>query len=348
MSYRVEATDVLDARDAILPIWADNLPIHGPLDEKLRWFYCENPHGRGTGFVLRSPGDLAPIGYAGLGRRTLWYRGEPLRAALFADLAIDRAHRSGLPALALVRAVRQHVLDEHDVGYGFPNAKAAPVYRRAMYRELGAMARYVRVLRSGAYLSRHMPWPRLASSLGGLADRVRGIVDRAQSLRLRRHELVWLADVDARFDRLWEEAREHVPIACERTAAFLRWRFLSQPGEHYRVAALIERISQRVRAYAIVRDAGGAVEIGDLFGASWTTLDILLEQLVPACHALGARALAFRFLGVAEMTELLARHGFSRRAETRPVALAVGSARHGDVTLSDPGAWYLTDLDEET
>src|SRR5690606_765246 len=77
---------------ALRSIWAANLPVRGALDDKLRWFYLDGPHGAGRAFLLHDgPGAGAPIGAAGLGVRALWLRDRPLRAALFADLAIAPA-----------------------------------------------------------------------------------------------------------------------------------------------------------------------------------------------------------------------------------------------------------------
>lgn len=349
MGYLVRSPDVLDAREALVSIWSANLTVHGAPEERLRWFYCDGPHGAGQAFLLHAGDErAAPIGSAGLGVRTLWLRDRPLRAALFADLAVERAHRSGLPALALVRAAQRQVSEAFDLGYGYPNGKAAAIYQRAGYRHLGDLRRYARVLRTGSYLAQRFPEPILARAAGAVVDRALALVDRARALLVRSYELAWIDAFDPRFDVLWEEGRHLAPIACERTAALLAWRFTRQPGHRYRIATLIDRRTRRLRAYAVVRDGGPAAELADLYGAGIVELDALLALLVPALYERGFRAASFRFLGVPAVTALLARHGFTRRPETRMVALAVGGRLAGEPALVDPGAWYLTDLDEDS
>lgn len=348
MPYRVRRTDLGADRAEILRLWAANLPVKGELDAKLRWFYCDGPYGEGDGFVLHAVGDPTGVGYAGLGQRAMWRRGTPLRAALIADLAIDREHRGGLPELALVRAVKQHVHAAYDLGYGFPDPGAAPIYRRAGFRELGQMGRYVRVLRSGPYAAEgRVPAP-VARALGGLANRGRHVASRATALRDRRVKLCWLDDFDARFDRLWDEARQRPHVMSERTAALLRWRFGAQPQEDYRIAALVDRASQRLRAYAVVRVTERVAELVDLFGAAALDVEVMLRQLVPALHAAGLRAVSFRFLGACEMLAVLARQGFTRRDSPRSVVIVLGEAHEPALELADPGSWYLTELDEDT
>ncbi len=256
MGYDVRSPEVADAREAMLAIWAANLKVRGAPETRLAWFYCDGPHGAGRAFLLHDGHDRdLPVGAAGLGVRRLWLRDRPLHAGLFADLAVERAHRSGLPALALVRAVRRHVGEAFDLGYGFPNAKAVAVYQRGGYRRLGEMRRYTRVLRTRPYLARHLRESFLVRVAAAVADRALAAADRTRARLVRRFELSWIDAFDPRFDRLWEEGRQLAPIACERTAALLTWRFLRQPGHRYRIATLIDRATRRLRAYAVV---GGA------------------------------------------------------------------------------------------
>jgi len=349
MSYHVRTPDLGDPPAELLSLWAANLPVRGAPEAKLRWFYRDGPYGAGRAFLLHAgPGRTAPIGSAGLGVRRLWLRDRPLRAALFADLAVDRAHRSGFPALALVRTVKHHVREAFDLGYGFPNAKAAAVYHRGGYRQLGEMRRYVRVLRTGSYLARHLPESLLARATAAVADRALAAVDRIRARRVRRFELAWSGAFDPRFDSLWEEGRHLAPIACERTAALLTWRFARQPGHHYRIATLIDRATRRLRAYAVVRTEDQGAELADLYGAGLAELDALLRLLMPALYDLGHASASFRFLGAPAVPVLLARHGFVRRPEARMVALAVGDLMIGEPAIADPASWFLTDLDEDS
>lgn len=349
MGYLVRTPDVAEARDAMLSIWATSLSVRGAPEARLRWFYSDGPHGPGWAFLLHT-GDARepPVGVAGLGIRRLWLGDRPLCAGLFADLAVERAHRSGLPALALLRAVRRHVGEQLDLGYGFPNRKAAAIYHRAGYHQLGEMLRYARVLRTGPYVARHVRDPDLAGAVTAIADLAIGAVDRARAWLARRFELSWIYTFDHRFDDLWEEGRHLAPIACERTAALLTWRFLRQPGHRYRIATLLDGMTRRLRAYAVVRVDTPVPELSDLHGAGLRELDALLRVLLPALSALGHDSVTVRFLGTPALPALLARHGFTRRPERRMVALAIGDRLAGEPAVTDPASWYLTDLDEDS
>lgn len=351
MPYRVRRTDVKEARELLLDVWASSLPARGDLDAKFRWFYCDGPHGRGHAFVLSTDEHAKAIGCAGLGVRAIVHHGRPLRAALFADLAIAAGHRcvpgdhrGGAPAVELLRAVRERLDDTFDVGYGFASTAAVELYRRCGYAQLGELRCYARVLRN-----RRPPFERASP----IARRVGALVDRAAvlyaSLRAYRRSgafaLRWLGDFDQRFDRLWRRAHGAFPIACERTAAFLRWRFSRKPGGAHRIATLVERRTGALRAYAVVRRAGDTAELADLFGTDDGALDALLGRTIPALARAGAAEVYFRFLGPARLANLLAVHGFAPRDPAR--AVMVVTPRGSAPALLDPEAWYLTDLDDE-
>ncbi len=339
--YSIFETDIHDSRAVLHRLWADNLDVRGDLDTKLRWYYCDGPHGPGRALVLRA--HDAAVGCAGVGVRTLVHRGAALRAALFADLAIDRPHRSGLPALTLLRAVKAEVERDFDLGYGFPNHKAIPLYRRAGFVELGRMYRYVRVLHSPRYLAAAARWLRIPAA--AVADRALAAAARLHELRARRFELDWAARFDARFDALWQAVRTGDRIACERSAAFLGWRFAH---DRHRIAAITRRDTGALAGYGVLRPAErGLVELVDLLGAGDRELDAAIALIVPAAQRLGFAAIGFRFLGDPRVIRLLRAHGFVRRGEPRSIVVAPG---RGSALAALPAraAWYLTDLDEDT
>lgn len=348
MSYRAVLTDPAEGRAALLRLWTRNLPVQGDAAAKLAWLYFDNPVGRSEAFLLHD--DAGEVGCAGVTVRELWYRERPLRTALLADFAIDRAHRTALPALILQRTVKRHVDGAYDASYGFPNANAVAIHRRIGYHELGKMCRYVRTLRHGDYLARRYDWPIAMHAAGVAVDAAKLAVRLARTVRPSRTlALRWLPDFDARFDRLWQATRGSFGIACRRDAAFLRWRFLRKPDEQASIAALVDRRSDELRAYAVVGGTpGGMAGLLDAYG-DLDALGELFTLVMPALYWRGYSAVQFRFLGDPRVTRLLLAHNFSLRDQQRVVVVHEGQACPIDpAVLRDHNAWYLTDLDEDT
>jgi hypothetical protein len=349
VAYQADLIDPGEGRASLTRLWRDNLSVRGDATATLEWKYVAAPGGRGEAFVLHDGAGTA-VGCTGIAVRTLEHRGVAVRAALLADFAVDRAHRTGMPALVLQRAAKRHADAAYDVAYGFPNANAVAIYRRIGYHELGGMARYVRVLRYGGYLARRYGRPIAARAAGAILDAAKLGVRLARAARTAASvELQWLDDVDPRFDRLWEESRDRWNLVCRRDAAFLRWRFLRWPGANPRVAALVERRGGALRAYAIVGGPrGDLAQVYDLFGPLDAIGDLLL-LLVPALTAHGYTAASFRFLGDPRVPRLLVdEHHFALRDAQRAVIASAGAGCAIDPAIvRDPAAWYLTDLDED-
>jgi hypothetical protein len=353
MMYSVRQASIASPEDALVGLWASNLKVAGDPSQKYRWYYLDNPIGQGDAFLLEFRNEEADhptiVGCAGIGRRTFYHAGSPLAAALLADFAVDRAHRTVRPALLLQHATRTYVKNKFHFAYGFPNASAIAVFLRLGYREIGKMERYVRILRYAPYLRRYTRIP-LVPTLGGIAmDGFTRALDSAQTRWLPDSlQLEWLHVVDVRFDTLWQDAHPAYPIIAHRGADFLRWRFLDKPDERCDVAALIHRGSQRLHAYAVLQPEGDAAHMADFLAASERDFGILLHRLVPALRARGFASVSTRFLGTGRVGALLAAHGFQRREALRPVVVDPAPGLPCDpATLLDHDNWYLTDADED-
>ncbi|MGN6110520.1 MAG: hypothetical protein ACTHU0_35785 [Kofleriaceae bacterium] len=354
--YQSVRADLRAEREAIVRLLSTNLGIKGDLSATFRWQYLEGPMAPGEIFLLRTGDQI--VGCTALARRELWSGARPIRAMQNANFVVDRAHRTARPAIALQRAAKHHIEETCDLGFGFPNAAARAVYRHIGYHTLGDLPRYVRVLRHGGYVERLLGergWPRRAGKLVGgssgvVFDTARRTFDSVRAGRAgRRSSLIWLADVDARFDQLWQEASAERAIVCVRNAAFLRWRFLRKPDEHHALAALVDHGSDRLKAYAFVRSApSGIAEITDLFGG-FEALDDLLVMLAPELDRRGHIAMSCLFAGDPRILAMLAAHGFRRR-DSRRTAMVFGapSCHVPAATLRDPASWYFTELDADT
>ena len=348
MTYDVRRLAPAAARPDLLRLWSNNLDVLGDVQAKFDWSYRDAPQRPAEVFLLASGDDV--VGTAGVHPRGVAIQGRQVRAALPGDLAVDRGHRTLLPALTLVREVRRWVLGGFDLVYVYPNRHSEGVFRRAGYRQLGSLTRWAVPLRYGSYLARLLKLPVLPAVAGFGIDVARFLQRVPAALAASRaFRLEWLADVDPRFDRLWEQLGGEYGVAGSRRTEFLRWRFLRHPAQSFRVAALVRRGGgQELAAYAVVERAGRVAHLRDMFGRP-EDCGSLLALLLPALTLDGAEAVSFRFLGSRRITEVLERHGFERRQASSTVFFDTGAAVASQRDLlSDVEHWYLTDGDEDT
>ncbi|WP_428263556.1 hypothetical protein [Haliangium sp.] len=352
--YSIEHVDPATVHEDLLRMWSDNLPVESMAAEaKYQWTYVDAPRRPEGVFVLAvrdGDGESHPVGTAGLGTRTFYANGRPLEAGLLADLAVDKAHRTALPAIRLIREVRRRALSRFDLSYGYPNQSAEGVFLRCGYRKLGTMGRYAAVLRHAPFVRRVVDLPVLPRLAGAVLDGARLGQALPRSLHAAHgYRLLWLDQVDGRFDDLWLHAHNAYTLIGTRDAAFLRWRFLGHPTQRFRVAALVERTAHHtLHAYAVVERDDRAAYLRDLFGHP-EALPPLLDLLLPALRLQRCSSVSFDFLGSRRVIGLLISRGFEFREPDRTIIADVGRSR-GDLRslLDDAESWHLTDADEDT
>jgi len=351
--YDVKYVKPEDVRTDVVRVWTDNLHIDDQGEAKFDWIYrraVEPPPGVFVLFATDRGPEARIVGTAGLALRTFFAGDQPLRAGLLADLAVDRDHRTVMPALRLVRSARAAALRDCHMAYGFPNHSAEPVFLRCGYRRLGALTRWARVLRHARYVHRVVPVAALSRSAGAAIDAgTLALLAARAAPALASHRLHWLASVDERFADLWQSARRWYPLIGKRDAAFLRWRFLAQPGREFRIAALaLRRAEYELRAYAVVEREGAVAHIRDLFGHP-PDLGTLLDLLLVALARQGAASVSFSFLGSNRIGQLLASRGFRTRQSERAIVCDTDVARRDLAALVDDAQnWHLTEADEDT
>ena len=124
------------------------------------------------------------------------------------------------------------------------------------------MTRYVKVLRAAPYLARVLHSPRLARTFGDAIDLATRVGLSIGRRRAGAFELEWLDEPDARFDELWSAAQTAYTIVGRRDAQWLTWRWMATPAGRGQIAALVDRATGRLCAYAIVRSVDGIAHVG--------------------------------------------------------------------------------------
>jgi hypothetical protein len=328
----------------------DNLPPGTDRLQRFNWYYRGNPAGAGEVFLLRaeSPAGGHVVGCTGLGPRVFRHHGLALRAALASDFAVDREHRITLPAVRLQEAAAEHARASFDLAYGFPNASALGVFVRVGFVQLGRMSRFVKILR-------HEPYLRQRSPVAGFARAGAWALDAGETMREGRragavpanYVYRWLRDFDQRFDALDESFAARIPIAGERTAKWLSWRFSDAAGAASSIAALIDSGTDELRAYAIVAPKEpGIARIADIVARTEDDFSWLLARLIPDLRFQGFTSATFSFLGPAWVGRRLRRSGFRLRDADRAVVLAVQGQDSANFSRSEN--WYLTAADTDT
>ncbi len=342
--YSIERAVFPRDRNRAIDLWRGNLGDPSRVEGKFAWFYERSQTGEPLALFLDfddPAGERQSVGIATAGMRSFLLGDQPVDAGVLVDMTVSPQHRTLFPALTLQKAILQAGLSLRQLLYGFPNAKAAPVFQRAGYRKLGAMVRYVRVLRSAHYLARR--WPKwLAALVGPLADSLLALRFAANR---RSVSLVWqpIGEHAALNDVVAVAGR--ALLRGTRTAEFLKWRFATDRGASFDVVNAIARDTNASVGYWVVQAVDGVLTIRDCAAGSFASplAQSAWSALFTEARRRGFRSVSFECLAPAEFVAVLQRVGMSRRSE-RPVFSAL-RAEHPLSISAD--STYLTAADED-
>lgn len=340
--YAVRTAHLHADRAVVLELWRGQ--VASVPEQKYEWFYLGHPIEAPTLLLLTHGPQAERVGVAGLGTRRICVQGEVRSAGILVDLVVRPEHRTLYPALLLQRHMLRTALSLHRLVYGIPNKLSTPIVRRLGYTEVGDLVRYSKVLHHGTYLKRRLP-PVVSAVLGAAADRLLPWYFRPHRALLNARESRWVLATDARFDALWQRVRGFDGLMGVRDAQFLSWRFLSQPGHHYRIFVLTPKGEAGISAYAVCEADGRALRIRDFLvdPSRDDDLRVLMHHLSRQAWREGFASLSLEFLGPRRPRALLAAAGMVERGK-RVLYASFAPQDEARVRTLD---WYVTSADED-
>ena len=338
--YAIEPGEVTRDRERVLAIWRGHLGRDTRMQAKYDWFYASCPYGEPLLCLLRHLPDAALVGAAAAGPRRMLRGGSEVEAGVLVDLAVTTEHRSLGPALMLQSALADAGVRRYDVLYGFPNPKAAAVFKRVGYAKFGEIVRHARVLRHARYVARRLPRA-LAPLAGAVLDARAWLRDAWRGRDAARFGTNWTDRADARFDALWARSPHGDALVAVRDAAFAQWRFDASPLANTRYLLLTDPVDKNLRAWFACQVEDEVLHVRDFWsddaasGIGAAYIDALLRAARTARHV----AVSVEYAGADARLAGWRATGFIERSR-RPV---FGRLREGDPEIE----LHLTSADED-
>lgn len=149
--------------------------------------------------------------------------------------------------------------------------------------------------------------------------------------------VVELAGLDSRFDRLWRRVRDRHAVSTKRDAAYLQWRYVQNPMK-YRILAHV--IPGEVLGYAVVRRHQDELHVVDMLALNDQAGEQLIRHAAGVAREDGASSLSL-WLGVTQSLHWrLERLGFRNEGPTTYFSALV--LRDDLLDVHDFSKWYLT------
>ncbi|MBD3401566.1 GNAT family N-acetyltransferase [candidate division GN15 bacterium] len=318
MEYKILKADLEADGPEIVRFW--DTEFHGWPVRKFDWFYRNNPAGPGDCWIIREPANNEVIGSIACFPKRMHINGKLVTVGLGGDLGVNKNYRRQ----GLAFKLRKAMIDNRAVaGYPFlvgtPNATSARITERAGYTVLGDFKRLVKVLHTKKYVQRIV---RVGSLAGALAAPVDGLMAMGARERRYRDDETFRYEIldkfDERFDELNVEAVKQFSLIADRSSAHLNWRFLQCPYKEFRIFAMSEVSTGRLRGYIVFRNPNNELHINDYFCAdNATLLEPLIGKFLLYARSEDVETVSFFFFGNQGILDTFETFGFKLRADNR-------------------------------
>jgi hypothetical protein len=318
MSIRIRPADLDSDRIALKEVLGRNLTAHSD-PPRFKWLYCDGPYGAAHAWFAIDDvnGEVAGTGAAF--PRRMYFDGEEKVGFVFGDFCMDEKCRSLGPSLQLQRACMNAIAEgPFEFFYDFPSQSMAAIYRRLGIQPMEQLVRWAKPLRAEEKLESVIGSRRVARGLAPIANFVlarRGSQGNENACDLHLHEGL----CGPEFTELDEQLRNRTGVNTARTAGYLNWRYLSNPGSRHQL--LTARKGGRLLGYAVYTTSERDSTIVDLNSQdNPAVITRLLRGAVEQLRAVGAATVNLHAGNGHPWSLLFARAGFRRR-ESAPVVV---------------------------
>lgn len=323
---RLIRRDIRDADD----------PLPEGDDARAAWLYAKTPEGPATILAMRVR-DGSWIGMVAIVPRRIYMDGHSFIGAFLCDFYVHPRHRKILPALELQRYAKQHLSDLGIANYAIPNGRSLPIFRRLGSSHVMQRMRWARPIRFWKFLSRRQI--ALAKIVGSVFDASAFAFDHLRSAAAVKIRSEWLSGIDERFDALWTSVPTTGAFIGDRSSAYLRWRFLDEPGHDNRVLGFFRSGSTRLAGYLIGEIVQREFVVRDLLFSPDAAVDGILARAMTSIRELNVDGIGLRAIGEPRLAASLHRLGFrTRDPDTIFVRASFETACAN---------WYFTNADED-
>lgn len=230
------------------------------------------------------------------------------------------------PAIMLQKSVISSVNeDDFDFAYGYPNKKADVIQRRAGWKSLGTTTRFVKIIRSSDLLRRKGVPEYLVALVGPIFDSMLRLMSlETWCPRMDGLACQELYEVDERFDHFWEHNKSDFAFAGERTAEYLRWRFLEDPVFTNKIYAALTPDNSMLKGYIIYRFHESSVEIIDMASIYQEEIfSVLMANFLKYLKMLDCESVVISCLENIKLSKFITKFNFRKRSNENNINIFI-------------------------
>ena len=245
----IRTDDPYPYRDQIMRLWEENLP--GTPRERFDWMQQGNPAGPSVWFLAFEEGGEKVAGTITIMPRRIYHGGREYLSGILGDFMVDAGYRVFGPNRMLMKASLKSI---GELGLSFvctvPNDSSRKIAEHVGVRYITELDCYAKPLNYKFYLEKRFPAP-LASLVSLVVGSIFRLFSRETWLSSSR-TVEETVDIGEEFDAFWKRLRDNADaITGDRSAAYLRWRYQSNPLYCFRFLTCRKKDGQEISGYAI-------------------------------------------------------------------------------------------------
>ncbi len=335
-------------REAILAVLSRNLPNAAGF-ERYRWLYLDNPCGPARVWLAEDATTGEAIGTSAGYPKRVYVDGAVETVLNLSDFAFDQAHRTLGPALKLLRVTLEAMTDPSlSFSYDRPSEAMLAIYKRMGACAVSPLRRWVRLIEMRPALTRRFGGGAAVSLLGRVGDVLLHARDRLSAGASGVVVAPLVGNPGPEFDALDAELARSFPLRLERSAPYLRWRYLENVTAPHQILCARERGT--LVGYLVFRPReNGVVGLVDLLTlGDGRVAAALVQTLFATARARGASAVWATVPRDSPVEAVLARTGFVPRGEDPGVVVyAPRASAERKSLLEDPHHWWMLAGDQD-
>ena len=195
----------------------------------LYWLHRQNQVQENMIYYAWSGSEIGAI-YTAL---PVYFRinGQRVKALQSIDTITDENHRGkGLFTLLANQLYADAPTEQYALVYGFPNDQSAPgFFKKLQWVSFGEAPFLIKPLRWTYLLKKAL----LRKKHTDFSSRSHHFEAPAQIAVSNQRAIRAIDQFGADYNRIWELASKTIRVSADRDAAYMNWRYVNKPGEHY-------------------------------------------------------------------------------------------------------------------
>jgi hypothetical protein len=306
------------------------------------WLYQDNPWGAARAWLAFDLDTEQTIGVGSAFPRRFYTPAGVTTGFVLGDFCVSDRYRSLGPALQLQRACLNLVTEETNTFcYDFPSTQMMAVYKRLRIGPIAQMVRLAKPLRIDRKVRAIVNAPVLTQAVSTVGNWMLALQE--YSLTQRRPRFLQIAvhqgACGEEFSQLAEATGCHFGVCLQRSAAYINWRYISNPLGRYEIVTA--RAENALLAYAVFTLDGEEGTLVDLFfGKDLTVVRFLLDEVIAMLRTRGAATVQTAAIAPHIWVGLLQQKGLRLR-ESRPIVIYAPPESALPLSEAADGGWLL-------